>query len=35
LGNRKFDFDNTRPILERYVVKMINNHYCEICVPIN
>jgi DNA gyrase inhibitor len=23
-----------RPILERYTVEMINNHFCEICVPI-
>lgn len=27
-------FDGTRPIIERYSVKMINNHFCEICVPI-
>lgn len=27
-------FDETRPILERYAVEMVNGHYCEICVPI-
>lgn len=27
-------FDDTRPILERYVVRLVNMHYCEICVPI-
>jgi DNA gyrase inhibitor len=27
-------FDDTRPIIERYAVKMVNNHLCEICVPI-
>lgn len=29
-----YQFDETRPILERYVVEMVNNHYCEICVPV-
>lgn len=26
--------DDTRPIMEKYVIKMVNNHLCEICVPI-
>lgn len=26
--------DGTRPILERYAAHMINNHLCEICVPV-
>lgn len=26
--------DETRPILERYKAKMVQNHLCEICVPI-
>ncbi|EGO8469546.1 DNA gyrase inhibitor [Enterococcus faecalis] len=26
--------DGTRPILERYSVDMVDNHLCEICVPI-
>lgn len=30
-----YKFDETRPILERYIVEMVNNHYCEICVPIH
>jgi len=29
-----YQFDETRPILERYIVEMVNNQYCEICVPI-
>lgn len=27
--------DYSRPILERYIVKFVNMHYCEICVPIS
>ncbi|PPQ47842.1 DNA gyrase inhibitor [Paenibacillus peoriae] len=34
LENQRFSLDETRPILERYTVKLINNHCCEICVPI-
>jgi len=29
-----YQFDETRPIIERYIVAMVNDHYCEICVPI-
>ena len=29
-----FSFDETRTIMERYSVSMVNNHFCEICVPI-
>ncbi|MEO4052513.1 GyrI-like domain-containing protein [Solibacillus sp. CAU 1738] len=29
-----YQFDVARPIIERYVVKMVNNHQCEICVPV-
>lgn len=29
-----YEFDEARPIIERYMVKMVNNHYCEICVPV-
>lgn len=29
-----YQFDETRPIIERYIVKMVNNHHCEICVPV-
>ncbi len=28
-------FDETRPILERYKAKTVKNNFCEICVPIN
>jgi len=30
-----YQFDDSRPILERYKVQMVNEHYCEICVPIH
>jgi len=35
LENRNHNFDDTRPILERYIVKMVNKHYCEIYIPID
>lgn len=34
LSKRNYKFDDRRPIIERYAVQMVNNHYCEICVPI-
>ncbi|KOA19311.1 DNA gyrase inhibitor [Clostridium homopropionicum DSM 5847] len=34
LSKRNYEFDNRRPIIERYAMQMINKHYCEICVPI-
>lgn len=34
LSRQGYQFDEARPIIERYVVKMVNNHYCEICVPV-
>ena len=34
LSKRNYEFDDRRPILERYAMRMINKHYCEICVPI-
>ena len=34
LSKINFEFDEKKPILERYAIQMINNHYCEICVPI-
>lgn len=34
LSKANYEFDAGRPILERYALKMINKHYCEICVPI-
>lgn len=27
-------FDDTRTVLERYAVEMVNYNFCEICVPI-
>lgn len=26
--------DEARPILERYSMQMVTNHFCEICVPV-
>ncbi|WP_027634672.1 AraC family transcriptional regulator [Clostridium hydrogeniformans] len=34
LSKRNYEFDDRRPIFERYSMKMVNKHYCEICVPI-
>ena len=34
LSRQGYQFDETRPIIERYIVQMVNNHHCEICVPI-
>lgn len=34
LFKQGYQFDETRPILERYRTEMVKNHYCEICVPI-
>lgn len=34
LSKRNYEFDDRRPIIERYAMQMINKHYCEICVPI-
>ncbi len=30
----KYEMDYSRPIIERYAVKKINQNKCEICVPI-
>ena len=32
--NKGYKVDLSRDIIERYAAKMINNHKCEICVPI-
>jgi DNA gyrase inhibitor GyrI len=34
LSKQNYQFDETRPIIERYAVRMVNSHYCEICVPV-
>jgi len=34
LSKRNYKIDDRRPILERYAMQMINEHYCEICAPI-
>ncbi|OKP76028.1 DNA gyrase inhibitor [Paenibacillus sp. P3E] len=35
LKNRRLSLDETRPILERYSMELVSNHYCEICVPLH
>ncbi|WP_160687663.1 GyrI-like domain-containing protein [Clostridium sp. C2-6-12] len=34
LAKANYEYDAGRPILERYALKMINKHLCEICIPI-
>ncbi len=34
LQKENYKLDYSRPILERYKTKLINEHYCEICVPL-
>jgi DNA gyrase inhibitor GyrI len=34
LARRSYIMDEARPILERYSMQMVNDHFCEICVPI-
>nr|WP_184312531.1 GyrI-like domain-containing protein [Anaerosolibacter carboniphilus] len=34
LLRQRYQLDESRPIIERYMVQMVNNHYCEICLPI-
>lgn len=29
-----YQLDETRPIIERYLVAMVDKHLCEICIPI-
>lgn len=29
-----YRLDESRPIIERYQMEMVNNHLCEICMPI-
>nr|WP_237741334.1 hypothetical protein [Bacillus bingmayongensis] len=33
LPSNGYQLDN-KPIMEKYIGDMINNPYCEICVPI-
>lgn len=34
LYKQGYQLDKIRPIMERYIVEMVSNHYCEILVPI-
>ncbi|MCY7789730.1 GyrI-like domain-containing protein, partial [Bacillus haynesii] len=33
LQNNEYQLDN-RPMMEKYMGDMVNNPYCEICVPL-
>jgi DNA gyrase inhibitor GyrI len=35
LSRQDYQMDGTRPILERYKARLVKEHYCEICVPVN
>ncbi|MEY8354923.1 GyrI-like domain-containing protein [Lachnospiraceae bacterium 54-53] len=34
LARQELAIDECRPVLERYRMELLNNQYCEICVPI-
>ena len=34
MANNGMKIDFSRPIMERYSVKMVSNGFCEMCVPI-
>lgn len=34
LSKRNYEFDERRPIFERYTMEMLTKNCCEICVPI-
>lgn len=34
IARHGYQFDETRTVLERYAAKIVNSHYCEICVPV-
>jgi len=35
LASLGYQIDTTRPILERYIPRLVDNHLCEICVPVH
>ena len=35
IAKLSYKVDPTRPIIERYSSKMLKNHLCEICMPID
>jgi len=34
LSKQGYQLDDSRPIMERYATRMVENHCCEICLPI-
>lgn len=34
LAGQGVQIDTSRPVLERYIPRMVNAHICEICVPV-
>lgn len=35
LFNQGYKIDSSKPIIERYINRIVKNHKCEICVPID
>ena len=34
LAKRQYTLDFSRPIIERYAKKLVEQHNCELCVPV-
>ena len=34
LAAQNYSWDAAKPIMERYIPELVENHYCEICVPV-
>lgn len=34
LQKKGYQLHYTKPVIERYAIKMVQNHTCEICVPV-
>ena len=35
ISRHGYQIDNSKPVMERYACRMVENHKCEICVPIS
>lgn len=34
VSESRYEYDNTRVIMERYIVNVVEQHECDICIPI-
>jgi len=34
LAAQNLQYDTAKPIMERYKMELVENHYCELCVPV-